>query len=120
MRSAIASLLAITAISTAAFASDTYDKEATEVVLNRAARQVHDNCGMATNEDGKRAGPWGKTTVSVVLGHNGHTKQVTIPDPFLDKPSGKCAVKAFSILTFPPWNGPDETVEWAIDIPPPK
>jgi len=120
MRSAIALLLAASAVvSTAAFAGDTYDKDETEVVLKRAARQVHDNCGMATNEDGKRSGPWGKTTVTVTLGHNGHSKGATVPEPFAEKPTGKCAVKAFSLLTFPPWNGPDTTVDWPIEIPSP-
>ncbi len=119
MRSGIAILLAVTAVTSAALAGDHYDKEATDIVLARAARQVHDNCGMATNEDGKRAGPWGKTNVTVTLGHNGHGKGATIPDPFAGKPTGNCAVKAFSNLTFPPWSGPDETIDWAVEIPPP-
>jgi hypothetical protein len=120
MRSALGILLAATVASSAAFAGDTYDKEATDVILNRAARQVQANCGFATGEDGKAAGPWGKTNVSITLGHNGHTKAVTIPEPFDGKPTGNCAVKAFGNLTFPPWSGPDETVEWPVEIPKPK
>jgi hypothetical protein len=116
MRSALGVLLAAAVVSTAAFAGDTYDKEQTEIVLNRAARQVLANCGFAKDEDGKELGPWGKTSVSVTLGHNGHTKSVTIPEPFDQKPTGKCAVKAFSNLTFPPWSGPDETIEWPVEI----
>src|ERR1700742_3230641 len=98
--------------SSAALAGDHYDKEATDVVLGRAARQVKDNCGQAKDENGKAAGPWGSTNISIVLGHNGHTKSVTIGEPYAEKPTGKCAVNAFSRLTFPPWSGPDETVEW--------
>jgi hypothetical protein len=120
MRSALRVLLAATVVSTAAFAGDNYDKEATEVVLGRAARQVQSNCGFAKGEDGKAAGPWGKTSVSITLGHNGHTKSVTIPEPYDGKPTGACAVKAFSNLTFPPWSGADETVEWPVEIPHPK
>ena len=120
MRFGIAILLAATAVTTAALASDTYDKEQTEVALARASRQVHDNCGMATNEDGVRSGPWCKTNVTVTLGHNGHSKGVTIPDPFNGKPTGNCAVKAFSNLTFPPWSGPDTSVDWPVEIPKPK
>ncbi|HEY2518309.1 MAG TPA: hypothetical protein VGI39_45885 [Polyangiaceae bacterium] len=120
MRSALGVLLAATVVSSVAFAGDHYDKEETEVVLNRAARQVKDNCGLAKDEDGKAGGPWGKTNVSITLGHNGHTRTVTIPEPFDGKPSGRCAVKAFSNLTFPPWSGPDETIEWAVEIPHPK
>jgi hypothetical protein len=123
MRSGLAVILASIAaslVSSAALAGDHYDKEATEVVLNRAARQVKDNCGHAKDEDGKSAGPWGKVSVSITLGHNGHTRTVSIPEPFDGKPTGRCAVKAFSNLTFPPWTGPDETIEWPIDIPHPK
>lgn len=120
MRSALGLLLAATVASSAAFASDTYDKAATDVILARAARQVQANCGFAKNEEGKAVGPWGKTNVSVTLGHNGHTSSVTIPEPFDGKPTGRCAVKAFANLVFPPWSGPDETVEWPVEIPQPK
>ena len=51
----------------------TYDKEAVEVVLKRAARQVKANCGAATDEDGKATGPWG-IKVSIV-----EVKDVEIP-----------------------------------------
>ena len=36
--------------------ADQYDREATEVVLRRSARQVKENCGAAKDEDGKAAG----------------------------------------------------------------
>jgi hypothetical protein len=99
-----------------AMASDTYDKEETEIVLKRAARQVKDNCGAAKDENGKATGPFGKTSVSVTLGHNGHTRTVTIPAPFEGKPTGKCATQAFANLMFPPWSGPDVVVEWEVEI----
>jgi len=120
MRVWLGILLAATVASSAAFAGDTYDKEQTDVVLARAARAVQANCGFAKGEDGRATGPWGKSTLSVTLGHNGHTKGVAIPEPFDGKPTGKCAVKAFEKLTFPPWSGPDETVEWPVEIPQPK
>jgi hypothetical protein len=95
---------------------DVYDKEETEIVLARAARQVKANCGFAKDEDGNAKGPWGKTAVTVNLGHNGHIRGVTIPAPFEGKPAGKCALQAFSNLTFPPWSGPDTSVDWPIEI----
>ena len=122
MRSALAVFLASMAasvVSSVALAGDHYDKEQTEIALNRATRQVKENCGHAKDEDGKLTGPWGKTALSITLGHNGHTRTVTIPEPYDGKPTGKCALKAFSTLTFPPWTGPDETLEWAIEIPHP-
>jgi len=100
--------------------SDSYDREATEVVLRRAARQVKDNCGSAKDENGKAAGPWGKAVISVNLGHNGHSKGATIGSPFDGKPSGRCAMQAFANLTYPPWAGADTTVNWNVDIAAPK
>jgi hypothetical protein len=55
----------------------------------------------------------------VNLGHNGHSKGATIPEPFDGKPTGRCAVQAFNNLTFPPWAGADTTVDWEIEIPQP-
>jgi len=95
---------------------DVYDKESTDMVLGRAARQVKDHCGQATNEDGKAVGPWGKVTVQVMLGHNGHSKNVTVPEPNASSPSGKCITQAFAGLTFPPWNGQDTQVDWEVEL----
>jgi hypothetical protein len=93
-----------------------YDKS-TEVVLNRAARQVKANCGSATDDDGKASGPWGKTKVSVTLGRNGHSRDVTIPAPFDGKPTGRCAIQAFKSLTFPPYAAPNDViVDWDVEI----
>jgi hypothetical protein len=96
--------------------TDQYDKEATEVVLKRAARQVKDNCGQAKDENGKATGPWGKTTIQVQLGHNGHSKGTTVPAPFQGKPTGTCVEKAFTNLTFPPWAGGDTQVDWEVEV----
>jgi hypothetical protein len=96
--------------------SDEYDKEATEVVLRRAGRQVKDNCGFSRDDDGKLVGPWGKATIKVMLGRNGHSKGVTIPPPFEGKPTGKCIAQAFSNLTFPPWAGQDTQIDWDVDV----
>ena len=96
--------------------TDQYDKEATEVVLKRAARQVRDNCGQAKDENGKAVGPWGKTTIQVQLGHNGHSKGITVPAPYQGKPTGNCVEKAFTNLTFPPWAGADTEVDWEVEL----
>jgi hypothetical protein len=96
--------------------TDQYDKEATEVVLKRAARQVKENCGQAKDENGKATGPWGKTTIQVQLGHNGHSKGTTVPAPFQGKPTGTCVEKAFTNLTFPPWAGADTQVDWEVEV----
>jgi len=96
--------------------SDQYDKDATEVVIKRAARQVKDNCGAAKGDDGKASGPWGKATIQLQLGANGHSKGVTVPAPYQGKPVGNCVEKAFTNLTFPPWGGADAEVSWEVEL----
>ncbi len=100
--------------------SDEYDKEATETMLKRATRQVKANCGAAKNEDGKAVGPWGKVQITINLGHNGHSKEVTVPAPYDGQPVGRCIVQAFSNLTFPPWAGADTTANWEVELVQPK
>ncbi len=100
--------------------SDQYDKEHTDIVLNRAVRQVKANCGLATDDTGKPAGPWGKVTISVMLGRNGHSKGATVPAPYDGTPPGRCIVHAFSSLTFPPWGGADTPVDVELEIPKPE
>jgi hypothetical protein len=98
-----------------------YDKDAVEVQLKRAARQVKANCGSATDDEGKATGPWGSTKASVVLGRNGRVKGVTIPSPYDGRPVGDCVVHAFEKLVFPPYAGSsDVSVDWDIEITPPK
>jgi hypothetical protein len=98
-----------------------YDKDAVEVQLKRAARQVKSNCGAATDDEGKATGPWGSTKASVVLGRNGHVKQVTVPSPYDGKPVGICVVHAFQRIQFPPYAGStDVVVDWDVEINKPK
>jgi hypothetical protein len=98
-----------------------YDKDAVDVQLKRAARQVKGNCGAATDESGQATGPWGSTKVSVVLGRNGRIKQVTIPSPYDGKPVGLCVVNAFKKIQFPPYAGSsDAMIDWDVEIMQPK
>jgi hypothetical protein len=98
-----------------------YDKEAVEVQLKRAARQVKANCGSASDDEGRALGPWGATKATVTLGRNGHVRQVTVPAPYDGKPVGICVVHAFEKIQFPPYAGADDVaVDWDIDIVRPK
>jgi hypothetical protein len=98
-----------------------YDKEAVEAQLKRAAKQVQANCGSASDEEGNRKGPWGSTTATVVLGRNGHIADVTVPAPYSGKPVGDCVVNSFKKIQFPPYGGSsDATVTWDVQIMEPK
>jgi hypothetical protein len=98
-----------------------YDKDAVEIELKRAVRQVKANCGSATDDDGASTGPWGKTTASVTLGRNGHVKQVTLPAQYDGKPAGLCVTHAFQKIQFPPYGGSvDVVVDREIELIKPK
>ncbi len=98
-----------------------YDKDAVGVELRRAARQVKGNCGAATDENGAANGPWGTLKASIVLGRNGHVRQITIPPEFDGKPVGDCVVHAFQKIVFPPYAASsDATIDYALEIKKPR
>jgi hypothetical protein len=98
-----------------------YDKDAVEVALKRAARQIKGSCGSATDSDGKANGPWGSTKVTVTIGRNGHIRQVAVPSPYDGKPVGDCIVHAFQKGMFPPYAASnDSTVDWDVEVVQPK
>ncbi len=93
-----------------------YDAEAVQIGLNRAARQVKDNCGAVKDDQGKANGPWGKTIVTVQLGHNGHSRGTTLKSPFDGTGVGRCINSAFSNLVYPPFSGADTTVDCEVEL----
>lgn len=98
-----------------------YERESVEVELRRASRQIKANCGLATDDEGSMTGPWGSTRAHVVLGRNGHVKQVTVPAPYDGKAVGLCVVHSFEKIQFPPYAASsDEAVDWDVEIVQPK
>lgn len=98
-----------------------YDKEAVDAQLKRAAKQVKENCGSASDEDGNKNGPWGATSATIVLGRNGHVSDVSVPAPYSGKPVGDCVVRSFKKIQFPPYAGAtDVSVSWDVTISQPK
>ena len=102
--------------STPAAPKTPYDKESVDVVLARGGRQVKDHCGGTKDADNKLTGPWGKTTVTVQLGHNGHSKGATLKPPFDGTPVGRCINNAFTNLIYPPFAGDDTTVDYDVEV----
>jgi len=99
----------------------TYDKEAVEAQLKRAAKQVRANCGSASDEEGAKTGPWGNTSATIVLGRNGHVREVTLPAPYSGKPVGDCVVNSFRKIQYPPYNAAsDASVNWDVQLVEPK
>ena len=96
--------------------TDQYDKEATEVVIKRAARQVKENCGARRATTARRPARGARPRSRSSSEKNGHSKGVTVPAPYQGKPVGNCVEKAFTNLTFPPWGGSDTEVSWEVEL----
>lgn len=109
-----------TGTDTSAAASNAGPHGEAEIALKRAARQAKANCGAAKDSDGKATGPFGKTTVNIVLGRNGHSKNVTLDSSFDGKPAGRCIIQAFTNLTYAPWAGADANTQWEVELVQPK
>ena len=107
---------AATGGSSGSSASVPYDKQMVDQRLARAAAQVKKNCGGATEDDGKNAGPWGKTKVTVTIDNNGHSRDTTIPAPFDGTAVGHCATNAFNGFQYPPFGGPDVKVDVDVEL----
>ena len=102
-------------------AGGSYDREAVEAQLKRAAKQVQANCGSASDEEGNKTGPWGSTTATIVLGRNGHVLEVTVPSPYSGKPVGDCVANSFKRIQYPPYGASaDASVTWDVQIVEPK
>lgn len=98
-----------------------YDKDAVEAQMKRATKQIKSNCGAATDDEGKATGPWGTVSANIVLGRNGHIKDVTVPDPYNGKPVGICVVRALQKIQFPPYAGSsDVSISRDFEVTKPK
>jgi hypothetical protein len=98
-----------------------YDKEAVEAQLRKAAKQIKSNCGAASDDEGNKTGPWGTAHTSIALGRNGHVKQVSVPAPYDGKPVGICLARALQKIVFPPYAASDDaSIEWDFELVKPK
>lgn len=93
-----------------------YDKQMVDQKIARAVAQVKDHCGSATEDDGKRHGPWGKTTVTITLDNNGRSRDTTIPAPYDGTAVGRCATNAFNGFQYPPFAAADQKIDVEIEI----
>jgi hypothetical protein len=84
--------------------------------LARAAEQAKGHCGMATEDDGKRHGPWGKVTVTVTIDNNGRSRDTTVPAPFDGTAVGRCIAQAFNGFQYPPFGAADQKVDIEVEI----
>ncbi len=90
-----------------------FDKKQAELELKRAQRSAETCAGVVTEE-----GPSGEATVTLVFQNDGHVKpdSASISAPFADTAIGNCALRAMGAVIVPAFEGPEETVEWKLDL----
>lgn len=105
------------AVALPAFAEQTFDDEGVNLVVARATRQAQENCAKTRNAEGKLAGPWGTTKLTLALNHStGRVKDVFVDEAFDDTPTGRCIEGAFKLLIVSPWSGKDVTIDRNITL----
>jgi hypothetical protein len=97
-----------------------YDKQQVDILMGNKAKLVKANCGSSKDDNGQATGPWGKVSIRVMLGAVGHEKSVYVPPPHDSKPVGKCIIKAFTNLSFSPWEGADTEIDWDVELEKPE
>ncbi len=88
-----------------------FDKKQTILELKRAARSG-ETCAGAVSEPG----PTGKAMVTMTFANDGHVKDISIGAPFPETSTGKCVLNAMKAVIVPAYVGPEETMEWEVDV----
>jgi hypothetical protein len=96
----------------------TFDKQQTQVSVNRGARQAAE-CAKIHAE-----GPFGEASVVLIIDNKGKIEDAQLSPPFAGTPIGKCVEQSFEHESVPPWDGPDEKITASVtlkkaDTPPP-
>jgi hypothetical protein len=88
-----------------------FDKRQADLELKRAQRSA-ETCPSAVTEESHG----GTATVHMVFGNDGHVKDATISAPFDDDAVGKCALNAMKAVVVPPFDGPEEAIDWELNL----
>jgi hypothetical protein len=61
--------------------------------------------------------PKGKATLAITFSNDGHVKSATISPPYgEDTNIGKCVLRAMKAIIVPAYQGPEEVINWEIDL----
>jgi hypothetical protein len=87
------------------------DEEQVTVIMARAAKNAH-TCIDVVGKDQPR----GEGTVTVTFSGKGKSTAATIDAPFDGTPMGQCATRAFVNQIISPFDGPDQTRKYKVDL----
>lgn len=91
-----------------------FDEHQAKLELARAARSVSECPASMSPDDGPQ--PKGEPEISLVFEPSGRVKSASIPEPFADKPVGKCALRAMKAVILPSFAGADHPMTWKVDL----
>lgn len=89
-----------------------FDKKQAKLEMQRATRSAESCVGVITEKDQPR----GQAKVTLVFNNEGHVKTGTISEPFKDTPLGKCVMNAYENVIVPPYEGPEASLEWDVNL----
>jgi hypothetical protein len=88
-----------------------FDEEQVTVIMTRAAKNAH-TCIDVVGKDQ----PHGDGMVTVTFSGKGKSTAATIDAPFDGTPMGQCATRAFVNQIVSPFDGPDQTRKYKVDL----
>jgi len=89
-----------------------WDAKQANIEMHRAANSA-ESCPESVTEKA----PKGMASITVVVGNDGHVKSATIADPYgEDTAVGKCVLRAMKAVIVPSYQGPEQTLNWEIDL----
>jgi hypothetical protein len=89
-----------------------WDQKQGDIEMHRAANSA-ESCPNSITEKIQK----GMATVAVTFSNDGHVKTATISDPYgEDTAIGKCVLRAMKAIIVPAYEGPEQTLNWEIDL----
>jgi hypothetical protein len=89
-----------------------WDAKQAELEMHRAANSA-ESCPESVTEKA----PKGRAAVTVTFANDGHVKSASVAEPYgEDNAVGKCVLRAIKAVIVPSYEGPEQTVNWEIDL----
>ncbi len=96
-----------------------FNKEAAKHELKRAALNAAD---CPNTFEKAQLGDYqpGTATVTLTFENTGSVKDVSVSAPYADTPVGKCIIRAMSTAAIDPYQDPEVTTTWEVELQEPK
>lgn len=89
-----------------------FDSVQAKLELRRASGSAHTCVDVVQAENM----PKGEADVTIVFGRDGGVRDVTLSAPFAGSPLEECVLNAYRAVIVPPFDQPEHTVSWRVDL----